>query len=384
VAKARLRWPVGSALEEEAGDPQAAHERRECARHLLMHPLTCAEQHPEVFLLIRRHHANLDQWFTQRLGYRLHLDADTARLFKSGIVPDNRPLRTRTGRPLHRRDLQLLALVLACTAAGPLIMSLRDLVADIRSAAVEAGTQLETTTAERRSLVAVLRWMVDHGLVTELHEQVDRYADDADADAVLRIRPDRIALVPISALLGESSAQDLLIRSDRRDAFRQWVRCHLVEDPVVYRSDLTDSEWMEFRRRLSEESRMLDEMFGFTLESRAEGVAAIDPNGNLSDVRFPSGGTVGHCALLLLEYLRETSTPLDEVETFVAELAALHNKHWSKDLTAATDRLTREVLSLLQMQRLVHVENAMVIALPAARRFSPEITVTNDEQGALW
>lgn len=384
MAKAQHQLPVGS-FTDEAGDPQAAHERRECARHLLMHPLTCAEQHPEVFLLIRRHHANLDQWFTQRLGYRLHLDADTARLFKSGIVPDNRPLRTRTGRPLHRRDLQLLALVLACTAAGPLVMSLRDLVADIRSAAVEAGTQLDTTNAERRSLVTVLRWMVDHGLVTELHEQVDRYADDADADAVLRIRPDRIALVPISALLGESSAKDLLILSDRRDAFRQWVRCHLVEDPVVYRSDLTDPEWMELRRRLGEESRMLDEMFGFSLESRAEGIAAIDPNGNLSDVRFPSGGTVGHCALLLLGYLGETSAPLEIVETFVAELGARHSKHWSKDLTGSTDRLAREVLLLLETQRLIRVEDEMVIALPAARRFAPpEVTVTTDEQGALW
>jgi uncharacterized protein (TIGR02678 family) len=384
VAKTALKFPDASPGVDEAGDPQAAHERRECARHLMMRPLTCAEQNPDVFLLIRRHHAHLDQWFTQRLGYRLHLDADTARLFKSGIVPDNRPLRTRTGRALYRRDLQLLALVLACTAAGPLVMSLRDLVADIRSAAVEAGTQLDTTASERRSLVTVLRWMVDLGLVTELHEQVDRYVDDAEADAVLRIRPDRIALLPVGALLGELTAKELLIRSDRRDPFRQWVRCHLAEDSVVYRSDLSEQEWAELRRRLGEESRMLDEMFGFSLESRAEGVAAIDPSGNLSDVRFPSGGTVGHCALLVLAYLGETSIPLDAFESFVVELGVIHNKHWSKDLTGAPDRLTREVLMLLTMHQLVQVDEQMVTMLPAARRFAPEVTVTNDEQGALW
>ena len=28
---------------DSSGDPQAVHERRECARHLLMNPLTCAE-----------------------------------------------------------------------------------------------------------------------------------------------------------------------------------------------------------------------------------------------------------------------------------------------------------------------------------------------------
>ena len=368
---------------DSSGDPQAVHERRECARHLLMNPLTCAEQHPEVFRLIRRHHRDLDQWFTQRLGYRLHLDADTARLFKAGIVPDNRPLRTRTGRSLHRRELQLLALVLASTAAGPLVVSLRDLIGDIRSAATEAGSLLGTDASERRSLVTVLRWMVDHGLATELHEQVDRYAEDADADAVLRIRPDRIALLPIGALLGESTAAALLERADRRDTFRQWARCHLVEDSVVYRTDLSDSEWAELRRRQVDESRILDEMFGLSLESRAEGIAAIDPGGTLSDVRFPGAGTVGHCALLLIERLEE-STDIGDVEGLVGELATEHASRWSKDLTATPERLARDVVALLASHRLVRVDERLLYVLAAARRFAPTVTIVSAEQGALW
>jgi uncharacterized protein (TIGR02678 family) len=372
----------------DAGDPQAAQERLECARHLMMKPFTCAEQFPEVFRLIRRHHRDLDQWFTQRLGYRLHLDADTARLFKSGIVPEGRSLRTKTGRALHRRELQLLALVLASTAAGPLVVSLRDLIGDVRSAATEAGVPLVSDASERRAIVAVLRWMVDQGLATELHEQVDRYVDDADADAVLRMRPDRIALVPLTGLLGETSAVDLLMRADRRDSFRQWVRCHLAEDPVVYRADLTETEWTELRRRLGEESRMLDEMFGLTLEVRAEGVAAIDASGSLSDIRFPSGGTVGHCALLLIEKLPIVSTR-GEVEVMVAELAIKHRTHWAKDSTAAPERLTREVLSLLVAHRLVQVERLeggleKIRRMPVAHRFAPKITVVESPQEALW
>ncbi len=367
----------------ELGDPQADHERRECARHLLMNPLTGAEHYPEVFRLIRRHHHDLDQWFTQRLGYRLHLDADTARLFKSGIVPDNRPLRTKTGRPLHRRELQLLALVLASTAAGPLVVSLRDLVGDIRSAAAEAGSQLGTDASERRCLVTVLRWMVDQGLATELHEQVDRYVDDADADAVLRIRPDRIALLPIGALLGESNAAALLARADRRDTFRQWARCHLVEDSVVYRSDLTDGEWAELRRRQGDEARMLDEMFGLIVESRAEGIAAIDPGGAMSDLRFPSAGTVGHAALLLIERLAPSMT-ISDVEALVTELANEHASHWAKDLTGSPERLAREVVALLAAHRLVCVDDELLYVLPAARRYAPTVTVLSVEQAALW
>ena len=91
-------------------DPQAAVERRIAARHLLAHPLTCKEHDPEVFALIRRHESELDRWFTQRLGYRLHLGADIARLFKSGLVPERRPLRTATDRAFHHLEYVYLML----------------------------------------------------------------------------------------------------------------------------------------------------------------------------------------------------------------------------------------------------------------------------------
>ncbi len=78
-----------------AEDPQAAGEQRLAARHLLQHPLTVAEADPELFTLIRRHEEQLDRWFTQRLGYRLQVSADTARLSKIGWVSDR--LRKRCG-----------------------------------------------------------------------------------------------------------------------------------------------------------------------------------------------------------------------------------------------------------------------------------------------
>lgn len=185
-------------------DPQVGVERRACARHLLGHPLTCAEDDPDVFRLIRHHETELDRWFTQRLGYRLHVDSDTARLFKSGTVPDHRPLRTHTGRPFTQLEYVVFALVLATTAAGPSVISLRDLVEDIRSAAVEAGVTLTGDVTERRAVVSVLRWMIAHGLAIEMHENVDVYAADETADAVLRIRPERISLIPLPALIGRA------------------------------------------------------------------------------------------------------------------------------------------------------------------------------------
>ena len=123
--------------------PQTALELQLCARHLVQQPLTCKEHDAEIFRMVRRHESELDRWFTQRLGYRLHVNADTARLFKDGCVPERRPLLTATLRPFHQLEYVLLALVLGATVAGPDVVSLRDLIERVRSAAIEAGIALE-------------------------------------------------------------------------------------------------------------------------------------------------------------------------------------------------------------------------------------------------
>jgi uncharacterized protein (TIGR02678 family) len=122
-------------------DPHASTERRVAARRLLSRPLTCAEHDPETFAMIRRHEIELDRWFTQRLGYRLHVDADTARLYKTGVSL-SQPLRRPEKRALHQQECVLLTLVLAATAAGPAVISLRDLVESVRSAAAEASVSV--------------------------------------------------------------------------------------------------------------------------------------------------------------------------------------------------------------------------------------------------
>jgi uncharacterized protein (TIGR02678 family) len=377
-------------------DPQATVERRECARHLLRRPFTCAEHDPEVFSLIRRHEAELDRWFTQRLGYRLHVDTDTARLFKSGVAPWVRPLRMHTERPFTAHEYTLLALVLAATAAGPAVVSLRDLVASVRSAAAETEIPLAGDAAERRAIVSVLRWMIDHGLAAELHEHVDRFASDEDADAILRMRPDRIALLPMPALIGAESAHELFERSERRSSTRQWMRGRLVEDPVLYRSDLDEVEWTELRRRLGDEERLLDEMFGLVVEARAEGVAAIDPAGSLTDLRFPTGGTIGHAALLLIERLRpgeggapDAWTEMSMIEAVCGELAGVHAHRWSNELVGAPHTLAARVIELLVDLRLAErsTDGAQVRLLAAAARFVPverDPSAEPPEQGALW
>jgi uncharacterized protein (TIGR02678 family) len=375
--------------------PQTALELQLCARHLVQQPLTCKEHDAEIFRMVRRHESELDRWFTQRLGYRLHVNADTARLFKDGCVPERRPLLTATLRPFHQLEYVLLALVLGATVAGPDVVSLRDLIERVRSAAIEAGIALEDSPTMRRALVSVLQWMIRRGLATELHEHIEAYAGDESADAVLKIRADRIALLPLPALAGADSAQSLLARAERRSATRQWMRCRLVEDPVLYRSDLSDAEWSELRRRLGEEERLLDEMFGLVLEARAEGIAAIDPSGTLAERRFPTGGTIGHATLLLIARLhdeRKRSWHWNEMVCVIGELAEIHRRRWAGDMVDAPERLARRVAELMLDLRLAEWtpetgEHSAFNLLPAAARFLPAPMPDASQlpvQEALW
>ena len=367
--------------------PEIALDLRAAARHLAEHPMVAAEQEPETFRLIRRHEPQLDRWFTQRFGYRLQVSADTARLFKSSLVASRRPLRTATAglRPFAQREYTMLALVLAAMAAGPEVVSLRDLIQEIRSAAADAAVALSETPADRRALVTALRWLIGWGMATEMHARVDSYASDETADAVLRVRPDRVAMMPLPALARAETPDQLLDRSDQRRATRPWMRSMLLEEPVVYRSDLTEDEWSELRRRFGEERAIFSEMFGLSIEARAEGLAAIDPDGSLTDSRFPAGGTVGQAALLLIDRLVAADRNPVERSAAVAAVAALakvhrvQSRHWGQ-IAEDPERLTDDILELLGDHRLAAVAGEYVELLPAAWRYAVEVRV---EQGSL-
>ena len=383
-----------------SADPQRNLDLRTAARYLARHPLVLAENDQDMFMLIRRHERALGGLFTRRFGYRLQVTADTARLFKSSVVPLRRPLLTATSqeRPFSQREYTMLALALAATAAGPTVISLRDLIHEVRSAAADADIALTEESTDRRALVTALKWMIQHGIAREIHEHVDRYVADEAADAVLSLRPDRVALLPLPVLARSETAEQVLDRSDQRLSSRAWMRSALLEEPVLFRTDLTDGEWSELRQRLGEEAAVFDDMFGVRLESRAEGIMVVDTENELTDSRFPRGGTLGHAALLLVDQLVHLDrTPAEvppdsgidddldadktgrvpfsrsDVIDVVTRLAAEHRRYWSQDAADNPDRLTRDVLDLLCDHRLVEVDGNVVWLLPPAWRYSIDV-----------
>ncbi len=360
-------------------DPQRPGELTTAGRALLAHPWQRAEADPATFVLIRRHAEALDRWFTQRLGYRLVVGVDTARLVKSGYVPADRPLRGRTGQPFTGRQYVALALLLAATASGPDRISLRDLILRVRSSAADASIKLDGSGAERRAVVAALQWLIGHGVLRELDRSVAGYEADSEADALLEVRNDRLAMLPAPALVGARSAAELLDRAAGDGTGRAALRRRLVEDPVLYADDVAGEDWAEMRRRFGEETRYLDEMFGLRVEARAEGVAAIDVDGGCSDVAFPAGGTTAHAALLLLSALatrhREGAT-IDVLDEELGLLLDRYGRHWRKDAVAEPARLREDVITLLTAMSLVVREpDGTVRPRPAAARFAPLVTV---------
>lgn len=366
-------------------DPQRPGELTAAGRALLTRPWQRAEADPATFILIRRHAEMLDRWFTQRLGYRLAVGADTARLVKSGYVPADRPLQTRTGHPFTGRQYVALALVLAATASGPDRISLRDLVLRFRSAAADASVSLDGGVGERRALVTALHWLIEHGVLRELDRSVAGYEVDAESDALLEIRNDRLAMLPAPPLVGARSAADLLDRAADDGTGRAALRRRLVEDPVLYADEVAPEDWAELRRRFGEEARYCEEMFGLVVEARAEGVAAIDVDGGCGDQPFPAGGTTAHAALLLLEALvaRHCGATVADLDGEIGALLARYGRYWRKDAVTEPDRLRDDALTLLLAMKLVARDSAGTVRpRPAAGRFAPTVTVSEPDQAA--
>ncbi|MDJ1131873.1 TIGR02678 family protein [Streptomyces iconiensis] len=298
-----------------AHDVALAAERRSAARLLLAHPLVTAKgRHADLFPLIRRHAEWLAQRFQQVLGYQLLVDTGYARLFKAGLGhrSGHRLVRS-TGTPFTPRTYACLALALSVLVTAPEQMLLSRLVADLKAAAADAGIELEGTgrQAEKRTLAAALRQLVDWGALVETDGSVAAVAHEDAGEALLTVDRE-VARALVAGPLAQSRDGADLVRRGADPGFggpRTYVRRKLVETPVVYLDELTDSERDWLRTRQRREAQAFSELLGLEAEIRAEGVALVDPEDELTDLRLPGTGTVAQAALLLVERLVDRLRP---------------------------------------------------------------------------
>ncbi|EWC58638.1 hypothetical protein UO65_6066 [Actinokineospora spheciospongiae] len=372
--RADTRSRVPAAL-TELSDIDAANVAR-CAKVLLRHPLLrVGGPDGDLLPLVYRHRVTLQEMFAALLGYRLVVERRFARLHKVGAGDD--PTRGEAG--LTPRAYAHLCLTMAAlTGVGRQVLLSR-LVADIRSTAAEAGIDLVDDLADRRALTAALRHLIGLGVITETDGSVAGLVGESGAEALITIHTDLLGQL----LSGTSDAPSAaaLIASGSGAGVEHSVRRKLVENPVTLHSDLSAEEADWLRRGQRRESVLLERCFGLVTEIRAEGVAVTDPEEYLTDVVFPSTGTVARITLLALPELLATEaaprpdgrvpvTTRDVRETCV-RLIEDYPAAWSRQATDNVDDLVDAVLDLLLRLTLIAESPEGWLLSPAAHRWLP-------------
>ncbi|MFD8545043.1 TIGR02678 family protein [Streptomyces sp. NPDC059649] len=375
----------------------AQEERRRAARALLDSPLLTSGS--EEFRLVRKHGGELASWFTHETGWRLVVDAETARLYKTPARLDDatRPARApRTKVPFTRRRYILLCLALATleradgqTTLGRLAEGVLTGTAD--PVVAEAGIVFRMERREERSdLVAVVRLLLEWGVLHRVSGDEEAYLSEASNDVLYDVRRRVLAALP-AATRGPSTVEATDLDPDQRlsaltsevapdteelrlRALRHRLTRRLLDDPVVYYAELPEDERAYLVSQRYAITRRITELTGLVPEARAEGVAMVDPDDELTDLRMPEQGTDGHVTLLIATHLAESEGPSDEAQlaALIKELAIQHRSYWRKSAAdpAAAAELAAQALDRLAALGLVSRNGETVTAKPALVRYA--------------
>ncbi|MCX5400316.1 TIGR02678 family protein [Streptomyces sp. NBC_00102] len=395
----------------EVLDGQRAAELRKAARALLKRPLLLAGgADADEFRLVRRHASDLREWFDRNTGWSLQVDAGTARLGKvpAHLADATHPAReaTRTAAPFTRRRYVLLCLALSVLERGEAQIALGRLAdqvvldaADPQLAATEIRFTLDRRD-ERLDLAAVVRLLLGLGVLRRVAGDEDAYvsgAGDVLYDVERRVLagllasrrgPSTVLAATWEERLTELTAETALDSEELRfRAMRRSLTRRLLDDPVLYYDELTDTELGYLTRQRGFLTARITELTGLVAEVRAEGIAMVDPDDDLTDLRMPESGTRGHITLLLAEYLTATGrpvVPVADLELRVAELAVQHGGFWSKSARepGAEGELVEQAVTRLASLGLVSRTPEGVVPRPALARYAVGETVVLEPRTA--
>jgi uncharacterized protein (TIGR02678 family) len=381
-------------------ESQVAEQRRRAVRVLLRQPLiTSHGTDRQKFLVVRKHAGWLSEWFAREAGWTVHIDHSVARLRKTPASHRDGSRAAQAGRqPFSRRRYVLACLALAALERAESQVTLGWLADRVVRLAGEddlaaAGVTFTLQTREERAdLVAVARMLLDTGVLGRVAGDEQAFvvqAGDAlyDVDrAVLSVLltarrgPSTIGASDTDDRLAALGAESTPVTEDSRNrAIRHALARRLLDDPVLYYADLNEDELGYLDRQRGPLIKRLTDATGLIAESRAEGIALLDPTGEATDLGMPEEGTDGHVTLLLAEFLADRlragqtrPVPLETLVRHTAGLAAAHRAHWRKDATApgAERALTLQALRRLSALGLVHDGGPDgILPRPALARF---------------
>lgn len=385
---------------------QAKEERQEALRALLMRPLMNSDS--EMFPAVRRHAEYLRDWFAREAGWPLHIERDGARLYKR---PADLKDASRGLKDFDKRRYVLLCLACAVLERADTQITLALLGetllkwADDPLLVARGFTYSLESRAERGELVTVCKALLDLGVLNRVAGDEDAYvqAPGAEADALYDINRRQLSGVlaavrgPSTWPAGESpiSLEERLhslvdehvpdTDEGRRTAVRRYIARRLLDDPVLYVDELPDDAHGYFLNQRGAIATRLADGTGTSPEQRAEGLAMVDEEGELTDLAMPAEGTDAHVTLLVAELLcsrhrQQVSAEVPFPNRYSMSLIAAHlgdireayGKYWRRSAREAGSEgeLAETAVKRLQMLRLVHREDDWVVPLPALARFS--------------
>jgi uncharacterized protein (TIGR02678 family) len=168
----------------------------------------------------------------------------------------------------------------------------------------------------------------------------------------------------------------------RKTAIRHSLARRLLDDPVVYIDELTEDARGYFLNQRGAIALRLAEATGLMPEQRAEGLAMVDAEGELTDIAMPAEGTDAHVTLLVAELLsseqrqtprsrRESRFSMQRIASHLAEAKDRYGKYWRRSARepGSEQELSEMAVNRLQMLRLVQMDGDWIIPLPALARF---------------
>lgn len=379
-------------------EAQVAEQRRRALRLLLRQPLLTGRHDRQKLGEVRKHAGWLAEWFAREAGWPVQIDHSVARLRK--VLPSHHDgsRAAQAGKvPFSRRRYVLTCLALASLERAETQVTLGWLVGRVVMLAREdeltaAGVTFTLQTREERAdLVAVARLLLEIGILSRVAGDEQSFINDTgdalyDVDrAVLSVMvtarrgPSMVAATSTAERLAALTGEPVPASEDGRNrAIRHALTRRLLDDPVVYYADLSAEEraYLEYQR--GPLLRRLTEATGLVAESRAEGIALLDPTGEATDLGMPEEGTDGHATLLLAEFLADRlragqpgPVPLEVLTAHMAGLVGAHRSHWRKDATqpGGERALTAQAVRRLIALGLAKDAPAGVVPLPALARF---------------
>ncbi|GGU26532.1 TIGR02678 family protein [Lentzea flava] len=381
----------------DALSASSADDRRKAARALLRRPLLRAGAQADEYRLVRKYEAELRAWFDLNTGWRLIVDSEVARLVKVAATTDDAThpaMDTRSKLPFTRRRYVLTCLALATLDRADAQITLGRLAGQVVMGAAdpELGVDFTLTGREERSdLVAVVRLLLDLGVLSKVAGEEDAFVRDT-GDVLYDVER-RVLATMLATSRGPSTmdsldfaelTMDVVPDTDelRNRAIRHRLTRQLLDEPVLYYDELNEDELAYLNRQRAALTRQVAELTGLVAEVRAEGIAMIDPADDLTDVRMPESGTEGHVTLLVAEHLAaQGEAHISDLHDRVRELAREHRSYWRRNASepGAEAELVEQALTRLTALHLVHRDHDHVSARPALARYAlaePTITTT--------